>query len=35
MCLLSTNKHAAEGVLCRLKDKDGVRSNSYEVATVK
>lgn len=35
MCLLSTNKHTTEGDVCRLKDKDGARSNNYEIATVK
>lgn len=35
MCLLSTNNHTAEKDLCRLKDKDGARSNNYEVAAVK
>lgn len=35
MCLLSTDKHTTEGGVCRLKDKDGARSNNYEIATVK
>lgn len=35
MCLLSTNNHTAEKDVCRLKDKDGARSNNYEVSTVK